>query len=251
MIHDQLHVSIEERFSAQGYLHVPSLGLTPESFGSTRRILDELFDRFGTLPRRFAHDLGVARDPQGQPVLPEIMEVSTVAPALRRTPVYRAAHHLARRLLGPGSYLLFDHAIYKPPGDAGTTSWHQDAAYDPGTDRRGLAIWIPLQDTTVVDGAMRYVPESHRSGPIPHLSCINSDGKTVMYLDVDEAATVDQPCDLGGATVHDLHMIHGAGPNRGADVRRAIILDFTTAPIGRRIRHSARRALASRRHGVI
>ncbi len=243
----QLDQSINDRFAEQGYLHVPSLGLAEADFASARAILDGLFDRAATLPRRFAHDLGEARESTGKPVLPEILEVSILAPALRRTPVYRAAHRLARQLLGPGTHLLYDHAIYKPPGAAGTTSWHQDSGYDPDLSH-GLAIWIPFQDTAAVDGAMRYVPGSHLGGARPHLSRTNPDGKTVMYVEVDESEAVDQPCNFGGATVHDLHMVHGAGPNLGANVRRAVILDFSTKSLPRRVYRSTKRLLMSGLH---
>ncbi len=202
--------SLQEQYLAQGYVHVPELGPSAADFAATRRILDPLFDRFAELPRRWAHDLGAARAPGGRPVLPEILNVSTLAPALRRTAVYRAAYRLARNLLGPDAFLIYDHAIYKPPGASGTTSWHKDSGYDT-VSTCGLAIWIPLQDTDVVNGTMRYVPGSHLDGPTPHLSRTNGDGKTVLYLEVPDSEAVDQPCRLGGVIVHDLHTATAPG----------------------------------------
>jgi hypothetical protein len=245
-LNDLDQTSIEHRFADQGYVHVPSLGLSAADLTSTRAILDGLFGRFSTLPRRFAHDLGAVRGATGEPVLPEILDVSTLAPALRQTPVYRAAFGLARRLLGRGTFLIYDHAIYKPPGQSGTTSWHQDSAYDPELTH-ALAIWIPFQDTGVVDGAMRYVPGSHLGGPRPFLTRTNHDGKTVKYLEVADADAVDAPCALGGATVHDQHTIHGAGPNLGADVRRALVLDFSTTSPPRRAVSAVKHLVRSRR----
>lgn len=245
-VHDIQHTSINNRFAEQGYLHVPFLGVAAPEVTSTGAILDGLFDRFATLPRRFAHDLGAGQNTTGGPVLPEILDVSTLAPALRRTPLFRAARRLARQLLGPGAYLIYDHAIYKPPGRAGTTSWHQDSGYDPQLTN-SLAIWIPFQDTAVVDGAMRYVPGSHLDGPRPHLSRTGPGGKVVEYLEVDDAEAIDQPCSLGGVTVHDLHMVHGAGPNLGTNVRRAWILDFATASLARRSISAAKYKVRSRR----
>ena len=238
------------QFAEQGYAHMPDLGASPAEFAEVGAILDQLFDRYDELPRRFASDLGLAANEDGRAALPEIIEVSTLAPELRRTAVYRAAHRMARRLLGPGTYLKFDHAIYKPPGAAGTTSWHQYSGYDT-TSTTGLAVWIPLQDTHATDGAMRYVPGSHLGGPLPHLSRVNDEGKPLYYLDVDEADAAHQPCALGGAIAHHLHTIHGAGPNLGPRVRRALILDFSTAPLPQRSVAALVHRLRSGRHAVL
>jgi len=239
--------STTDFFAEKGYAHVPSIGLAPEDFASARVLLDGLFDRFSSLPRRFAHDLGASPESAGPPVLPEILEVSTLAPALRRTPVFRAAYALARQMLGEQAFLVYDHAIYKPPGTSGTTSWHQDSGYDPKASD-GLAIWIPFQDTGVIDGAMRYVPGSHLGGPLPHLSRTNPDGKVVKYLEVADSDAVDVPCELGGATMHGLHTIHGAGPNLGGNVRRAWILDFEAMSPLRRAYRTSKRAVTSWTH---
>jgi len=243
------HRAIKDQFVERGYVHVPSLGVTPADLAEARGYLDQLFDRFAELPPQFAHDLGRGED-RAHPVLPEIVAVSTLAPALRRTKVFEAALEVARELLGPTAYVLYDHAIYKPPGQAGATSWHQDSGYDTEHTER-LAVWIPFQDTGVVDGAMRYVPRSHLGGRQQHLTRTTPDGKTVSYLDVDESAAVDQPCDLGGATAHDFHTVHGAGANLGNDVRRAWILDFGVGSRVDRAIEAAKEKVRIRRFRVI
>ncbi|WP_158548569.1 phytanoyl-CoA dioxygenase family protein [Blastococcus sp. TF02A-26] len=241
--------AVQERFSEDGYVVVPSLGVAQSEIAAARALLDELFDRFASIPPQFAHDLGGSAN-RSNPILPEINAVSTLAPALRRTALFRAALGLARQLLGPGAYPLYDHAIYKPPGLAGTTSWHQDSGYDPDRAER-LAVWMPFQDTAVADGAMRYVPGSHRAGRRPHLTRTTADGKTVQYLEVDEREVSEAPCPLGGATAHDLHMVHGAGPNLGENVRRAWIIDFTVGSLAARTVEAAKEKVRVRRYAVI
>ena len=238
-------MTLNERFAAQGYLHVPSLGVSRADLVAAGALLDGVFDRFSTLPRQYAHDLGGGSD-RTNPILPEILDVSTLEPRLRRSPVFKAARELARQLLGADAHLVYDHAIYKPPGKSGTTSWHQDSGYDDALTE-SLAIWIPFQDTEVIDGAMRYVPGSHLGGPLPHQSRQGPDGKTVKFLDVDEATVVEAPCALGGVTLHDLHMVHGAGPNLGTQVRRAWVLDFVKASRFRRSASTVVHAVKARR----
>jgi ectoine hydroxylase-related dioxygenase (phytanoyl-CoA dioxygenase family) len=230
-------------------VHVPSLGVDTAELTRARVILDQLFDRFVEVPRQFAHDLAGGADP-AKPILPEINAVSTLAPELRKTALFQAAEKLAKQLLGPNAYVIYDHAIYKPPGLAGTTSWHQDSGYDAERTNR-LAIWIPFQDTSVEDGAMRYVGGSHLGGRQRHLERTTADGKQVKYLEVDEATVSEAPCLLGGATAHDFHTVHGAGPNLGVNTRKAWILDFTTGSVLERAKEAAKEKVRIRRYRVI
>ena len=239
---------VKAQFAEQGYLHVPSLGVPAAELEQARTLLDGLFDDFAALPQQFAHDLGGNPD-RTQPILPEINAVSTLVPALRRTALFRAAQDLARTILGPNAYLLYDHAIYKSPGKQGTTSWHQDSGYDTEHETR-LAIWIPFQDTASIDGAMRYVPGSHLGGRREHLSRVASDGKSVEYLEVADGEWVDVPCVFGGATLHDFHTVHGSGPNLGNQVRKAWILDFGVGSLVERSVWAAKEKVRARRYAV-
>ena len=45
--------------------------------------------------------------------------------------------------------------------------WHQDNYYVKG-DSRGITAWIPMQDTTYVNGCLSIMPKSHLLGTIDH-----------------------------------------------------------------------------------
>jgi hypothetical protein len=76
----------------------------------------------------------------------------------RRGPAVEAAKAVATALLGwERPQFVFDMLIYKPPGHAATTPWHQDIAYagQPVTKAGAptlwdsvLQFWIPLDDVT-------------------------------------------------------------------------------------------------------
>ncbi|MEI4278296.1 phytanoyl-CoA dioxygenase family protein [Klenkia terrae] len=226
---------------AEGYAHLPELGVSPAELAEARRLLDGLFDRFAELPADKAHDLGAGGDPQ-RPTVPEVLDCAALEPRLTKTAVWSAAHEVARAVLGPATYSTYDHAIYKPPGIGGQTSWHQDAGFDQVLDH-GLAIWVPFQDTEVADGCMRYVPRSHLAGRLPHLVRAGAGGKQVFHLEVADEAAVDVPCAAGGVTMHDFYLVHGARGNVGQQTRRAWVIDFSTAPVHRRALRGAKRAM--------
>ena len=229
-----------------GWARVPDLGVTPAELAEVRGLLDGLMARFDDLPHEKVVDLGVGGQP-GRPMVPEVLDCAELEPALRKTAVWRAAHRVAREVLGSGTFAIYDHAIYKPPAPAGVTSWHQDSGFDHGRES-GLAVWIPFQDTDVVDGCMRYVTGSHRQGRTEHGVRIGPNGKEVHHVEIDETTAVDVPCKVGGATMHDFFTVHGAGANVGEQVRRAWVIDFHTgSPARLAVRRAKRAARALRR----
>jgi len=133
-------------------------------------------------------------------------------------PIVKKYGEVARRLVGEDVRIWWDTLMIKPPQSEGTrpTMWHQDSTYVPA-DRRGqLTIWTALYDVPEECGCMRFIPRSHRLGPL---------GKIPMTQDYDlkdllrptdlevigEPVTI--PVKAGEATVHDGFVIHGARPN--------------------------------------
>lgn len=226
---------LRAQLAANGYLKLSDLRLEAGDLAEVQALLDPLFDDYAMFPREFAHDLALTGDAQA-PRIQEIARCSAFAPGLLETKAYAAVRDVARQLIGPGSSLIFDHAIYKPPGPSARTEWHQDSAYGNVT---GLTIWLPLQDTEVEDGCMRYVSASHLGGPRPHHMITSTEGKAILMLadwQPDPDSVVSVPLRLGEACLHDRNMIHGAWPNLGAGVRRAWIGTF------RQIKWPVRRA---------
>jgi ectoine hydroxylase-related dioxygenase (phytanoyl-CoA dioxygenase family) len=127
-----------------------------------------------------------------------------------------------------------DHAIFKPARFGAATPWHQDEAYwNPELDYTTLSVWMPLQEATVENGCMQFIPGSHKLEVLPH-HCINHDPR-IHGLEVDEGQ-IDLshpaicPLPAGGATFHLNRTFHYTGPNRSDVPRRAYILGFGRPP---------------------
>jgi ectoine hydroxylase-related dioxygenase (phytanoyl-CoA dioxygenase family) len=168
------------------------------------------------------------------PVLPQILNPSKYAPELVET-IFRAnAQAIARQLLGDTVNGGGDHAILKPPRTEAATPWHQDEAYwDADKEYNALSIWIPLQEATLENGCMHFVPGTHRQPVLPHHP-IGNDPR-VIGLEVDDverwvAQSVACPIPAGGATIHHSCTLHYTGPNRTDAPRRAYILGFGVPP---------------------
>lgn len=218
-------------FQREGYLTIPSL-TTAEEVERLQGVYDQLFAVKAGRDQGDHLDLVTTDEDNSTPVLPQILNPSKYAPELADTLLRANAEAIARQLLGPEARFSGEHAILKPPHTAAATPWHQDEAYaQPEWEYNYINIWIPLQDATLQNGCMQFVPGSHRQEVLPHHP-IGNDPR-VIGLEVDEpervtAAAVACPIPAGGATVHHGRTLHYTGPNQSDQPRRAYILMFET-----------------------
>src|ERR1044072_119689 len=120
--------------------------------------------------------------------------------------------------------------IFKPAQIGAETPWHQDQAYwDPEYDYNSMSVWIPLQQATVENGCMWFVPGSHRLDIHTHQS-IGGDTRIhgLEALGADVSSAVACPLPAGGATFHHCKTLHYTGPNQSDTPRRAYIIGAGT-----------------------
>jgi ectoine hydroxylase-related dioxygenase (phytanoyl-CoA dioxygenase family) len=218
-------------FRRQGYLSLRAI-TTPEEVAGLRDVYDRLFATQAGRAQGDHLDLNGTDEDGVEAVLPQILNPSKYAPELTHTTFRANAEAIAKQLLGPEAEYRGDHAIRKAPHSEAATPWHQDEAYwDPSLDYSELSIWIPLQEATLENGCMQFVPGTHRQEVLPHHP-IGNDPR-VIGLEVDDpearaAGGAACPIPAGGATVHHSRTLHYTGPNRSDGPRRAYILTFGT-----------------------
>ena len=140
---------------------------------------------------------------------------------------------IAEALIGCDEVRIFwDKTFTKPPAHEGTREsvWHQDYPYNP-IDRRGfLSVWFAIDDVTEEMGAMRFVPRSHRLGPLGRLDLIGREHTWQELMRPDDLEIVKEPVVVplaaGEATVHDGLTLHGAGQNLSDRPRRGWTMIF-------------------------
>jgi len=223
-----------QQYFAQGFLALPNFCSEPE--------LTETRDVLGTLFRnRTGHAEGQQFDMLGLDLVeqsmrqPQILNPSTFAPWLLRTRHFRRVKAIARQLLGPYAQFSFDHGILKPPHSAAATPWHQDEAHQEQRWFRypQISFWLALQDTSITNGCMRYVPNSHLGRLLPHRP-LNDDARIhaieCARESFDESLAQNQPVNAGTCIFHDVRTLHGALPNVSDAPRLAYIVAFVGPP---------------------
>jgi phytanoyl-CoA hydroxylase len=137
---------------------------------------------------------------------------------------------LAADLIDVAQLRLFhEQCFYKGPW-ANPTCWHSDAPYWSFNDERALTIWIALDDTSVQNGCLYFLPGSHRRivFDVPPLGGMEDLGR--LFRDVcPEWAGKDPvpvPLSAGSATIHSGLTLHAAGPNMTPRSRRGITMSY-------------------------
>jgi len=137
----------------------------------------------------------------------------------------------ARRLSETRHVRLYhDHALIKPPGERSReTNWHQDAPYWPMDPVGALSAWIALDDVSLLNGCLQFIPGSHRFGRLEPIR-LGVDGESIVEKmearGQHVAAPVTAEMNAGGVTFHHGCTFHYATPNRSDDHRRAFAIIY-------------------------
>jgi len=127
----------------------------------------------------------------------------------------------AAGLLGVDAVRLWhDQALYKEAGGRETDP-HQDQPYWPIVEPDTITAWIPFDGSTLANGAMGYLPGSHRLGLREFVDIFSGAGEDPLArreLEGMEPVWVEVPA--GAVAYHHGLTFHLAGPNTTGTVRR-------------------------------
>ncbi len=134
---------------------------------------------------------------------------------------------LAATLAGvDGVRLYHDQALFKPPF-GNPTAWHLDNPYWSFFSRQAMTMWVALEDATLSNGCMWYLPGSHRTATNKNLP-IGDDfaGLFKLYPEWKDISPVSAACPAGSVVFHNGLTAHGAGVNMTNRPRRAFAVAF-------------------------
>jgi non-haem Fe2+, alpha-ketoglutarate-dependent halogenase len=201
------------QFNEKGYLFPLDL-FTPEEAAANRRYFDQLMAK----ARAAGHDSysinGWHRHCQG---------------------IYRLLHEprildLIEDLIGPNIVSIMTHFFSKEPGDDKQVIWHQDASYWPLTPSKVVTVWLAIDDVEEANGAMQFIPGSHRHGQIP-FEYSTAEEKNVLGQAVRSPEEFGDPpvsvcLRAGQISIHTDLLLHGSAPNRSALRRCGLTLRY-------------------------
>lgn len=136
----------------------------------------------------------------------------------------------AFQLLGDRSVRFWhDQLFCKPAKHGGVVAWHQDYSYWTRTiAMQHLTCWVGLDDATVDNGCLHYIPKSHKWGLLDKPELAGEMDGLLEFLTEDQKADFKPvPIELkkGFATFHHPLMVHGSYENSSERSRRAFVLN--------------------------
>jgi phytanoyl-CoA hydroxylase len=115
-----------------------------------------------------------------------------------------------------------DQALFKPPF-GNPTAYHLDDPYWPFSTRDAISVWVALDDATLENGCLYYLPGTHRSATFDNVGIGKEIGALFdVYPQWRDIAPVACPVAAGGCVFHNGLIAHGAGANMTPGPRRAM-----------------------------
>ena len=123
-----------------------------------------------------------------------------------------------------------DQLFCKPAHHGGVVAWHQDYSYWTRTiAMQHLTCWTALDDASVQNGCLHYIPKSHKWGLLDAPSLAGDMNGLMNYLNNDQKEQFKNPIAIelkkGFGTFHHPLMVHGSYENKSEISRRAFVLN--------------------------
>ncbi|MFC3198870.1 phytanoyl-CoA dioxygenase family protein [Parapedobacter deserti] len=121
-----------------------------------------------------------------------------------------------------GIRIWHDQTLIKRPW-ANPTSWHLDTPFWSFSDRRALSIWVALDDATLENGCLFFIPGSHKTTTFENAGIgKNMGGIFEVYPEFKQAKSHAAVMKAGSCSFHNGLTIHGAHANMTPGYRRAM-----------------------------
>ena len=123
-----------------------------------------------------------------------------------------------------------DQIFWKPPKQGGVVAWHQDYSYWTRTiPVAHLTCWCGLDDATIENGCLQYIPGSHKWGLLPKPVIAGEMEGIREYLNEEQQKQFENPAfaevKAGEAVFHHSLTLHGSGANKSSKPRRAFVIN--------------------------
>jgi phytanoyl-CoA hydroxylase len=146
---------------------------------------------------------------------------------MRKLILDRRIGKFAAKLAGvSGMRLYHDQALFKP-AYGNPTAWHLDNPYWSFSSRQAMTMWVAVEEATMSNGCMWYIPGSHLTATNKNLPIgENFAGLFKLYPEWKKIDATPAPVPAGSVVFHNGLTAHGAGVNMTSRPRRAFACAF-------------------------
>lgn len=220
-------------FRENGFLGVENV-VAPELVAAMRQRIEELCEAWNSDEARRvgaqqeADVAGAVTDAKTAQTVRKFADLVTHEPIFKEHALNPALLDLVEDLIGIPLNLYADQALLKPPRVGSEKMPHQDNAYfrvEPSD--AVITVWCALDDATVENGCMHYLPGTHRGGLVSHQAIPGTPHLVPEGFDPDKAVPV--PIHAGGIVFHHSLTHHYSPMNTTNQWRRAFVCHYIRA----------------------
>jgi len=126
-------------------------------------------------------------------------------------------------LYGPDLLCWTTNFFIKEARNPAFVSWHQDSTYWGLSEPDVVTAWVALTPSNRANGAMEFIPGTHKCDQIPHRDTFARDNLLTrgqeVAVDVDASKAVVIELEPGEMSLHHVRLVHGSPPNPSNDRR--------------------------------
>jgi phytanoyl-CoA hydroxylase len=219
-VKDELTVDQVQSYRERGFLVIEGF-LSSSELQTWRDVTDD------AVAKRLAHKDGQTNqhDPEDYyaQVFTQCVKLAETHAGMREIMHDRRLGKMAATLAGvDGMRIWHDQALIKQPF-GNPTGWHLDNPYWSFTSPNAISIWVALDDATLSNGCMYYLPGTHKTAR--HLNAGIGANLAELFKNYPEWRAIESvacPCPAGSAVFHNGLTAHGAGANMTNGQRRAM-----------------------------
>lgn len=122
--------------------------------------------------------------------------------------------NLIEDIVGPDIICWATAVLSKSPNNPKFVPWHQDASFWSLHPSRTVTVWLAIDDADVQNGAMQWIPGTHRKGHFKHEKSGKNAAFHIQTAGADQKGTpVSDLLRAGQCSLHADMIIHGSPPN--------------------------------------
>ncbi|CAN5614047.1 Dot/Icm type IV secretion system effector LegD1 [soil metagenome] len=210
-----------ESYQENGFVVINNF-LTPEELETWREAVDDAIKHRGR-QRILQREEKMDDDAYYNNVFVQRVNLWQDNEKIRKLMLDQRLGKMAAQLAGvEGIRIWHDQVLSKQPW-ANPTGWHLDNPYWSFHSRDALSIWVALDDATLENGCLYFMPGTHKlttyqnSGIGPNIGDLFK-----VYPAFAKMKAVPAPMKAGSCSFHNALLAHGAGANMTPGWRRAM-----------------------------
>jgi phytanoyl-CoA hydroxylase len=236
---DQQRKQEKAAYERDGYVVVPQI-ISAQKLAEVRNMIDQAMagtikpDRVAKPDFKIQYEPGVKDDPNTSRtekirIMFDLCHTHQFFWDLATCPEILDA---VENLIGPNINLYTDQMFAKPARHGSEVPYHQDSAYWPKAEPRLLSCWLAIDDVTIENGCVRFIPGTHKT-VIPHFNDKTRKTNPIGIKPEQVQSEQEIPVEMkaGSASFHHSLAVHRSFPNNSNRSRRGLVIIYMPADL--------------------